>query len=193
MLLSFPCEVGMMGHFRSTFWPTFTFVHRIHFMKRLLQYFHATDGYGIFSMRINLGACRTHDRGSGTNKSAQELSQRDRKTVSRLVRQGVEPIVFGLEFRRSTHWATPPFTPLIVRCDDDECLRVWRTAFHVYNLLRQVLRGRGGGGGRGWGTGVGGKKQNTEDCSNVICLVYKCSLHFTILSNAVEANQRCCA
>ena len=41
-----------------------------------------TDGYGIFNnMRTNLGVCRTHEGGSGTNKSAQELTRRDRKTA----------------------------------------------------------------------------------------------------------------
>ena len=39
-----------------------------------------TDGYGIFNAHPNLGACRTHEVGSGTNKSAQELTRRDRKT-----------------------------------------------------------------------------------------------------------------
>ena len=40
-----------------------------------------TDGYGIFNMCTNLGACLycTHEVGSGANKSAQELSRRKRK------------------------------------------------------------------------------------------------------------------
>ena len=40
-----------------------------------------TDGYGIFNVRINLSACRTHEGGggSGTNQSPQELTRRDRK------------------------------------------------------------------------------------------------------------------
>ena len=36
-----------------------------------------TDGYDIFNVRTNLGACRAHEiggGGSGTNKSAQELT-----------------------------------------------------------------------------------------------------------------------
>ena len=40
-----------------------------------------TDGYGIFNVRTNLGACRTHEVGSDTNKSAQELTRRDRSAV----------------------------------------------------------------------------------------------------------------
>ena len=38
-----------------------------------------TDGYGIFNVCTNLGVCRTHKGGSGTNKSAQQLTRRDRK------------------------------------------------------------------------------------------------------------------
>ena len=58
-------------------------------------YSFTTDGYGIFSVLTNLRACRTHEGegggsggeggrggGSDTNKSAQELIQRDIKTVS---------------------------------------------------------------------------------------------------------------
>ena len=30
-----------------------------------------TDGYGIFNVHTNWDACRTHEGGSGTNKSAQ--------------------------------------------------------------------------------------------------------------------------
>ena len=41
----------------------------------------ATDGYGICNIRTNLGACRTQEGGSGTNKTAQVLSRRDRKIV----------------------------------------------------------------------------------------------------------------
>ena len=41
----------------------------------------ATDGYGIFNVRTNLGAQHTHEGGSGTIKSAQEFTWRDRETV----------------------------------------------------------------------------------------------------------------
>ena len=41
-----------------------------------------TDGYRIFNVHTNLGACGTHEGGSGTNQSAQELYPRDRKTVA---------------------------------------------------------------------------------------------------------------
>ena len=33
-----------------------------------------TDGYEIFNVRTHLGARRTHEGGSGTNESAQELT-----------------------------------------------------------------------------------------------------------------------
>ena len=43
-------------------------------------YSFTTDGYGIFNVRkIVLGACRTDEDGSDTNKSAQELTRRDIK------------------------------------------------------------------------------------------------------------------
>ena len=45
-------------------------------------YSFTTDGYGIFNVRANMGACRTHEGGSGTNKPAHELIRRDRKTVA---------------------------------------------------------------------------------------------------------------
>ena len=44
-----------------------------------VAYSFTTDGYGIFNMRTHLGACRTYESGSGTNKSAQR--GRDRKTA----------------------------------------------------------------------------------------------------------------
>ena len=40
-------------------------------------YSFTTDGYGIFNVRKNVGACRTHEGGSGTKKSAQELTRSD--------------------------------------------------------------------------------------------------------------------
>ena len=40
----------------------------------------ATDGYGIFSVRANLGACRTHKGVSVTSKCAEELTRSDKKT-----------------------------------------------------------------------------------------------------------------
>ena len=62
-----------------------------------------TDGYGIFNMRTNWDACRTHEGGSGTKKNAQLRvdSEGTEKLVLTLPRQGIEPRVFGLEFRRS--------------------------------------------------------------------------------------------
>ena len=37
-------------------------------------YSFTTDGYEIFNVRTHLGARRTHEGGSGTNQSAQELT-----------------------------------------------------------------------------------------------------------------------
>ena len=67
-------------------------------------YSFTTDGYGIFNVCTNLGACPTHEGGSGTNKSAQELTRRDRKPPH----QGIEPRPCRFEFRRTNHWATSP-------------------------------------------------------------------------------------
>ena len=50
-------------------------------------YSFTTDGYGIFNVHINLGACRMHEVGSG--KSAQELTWRDRKNVPHPASPGV--------------------------------------------------------------------------------------------------------
>ena len=50
--------------------------------------------------------------GSGTKKSAQELTRRDRKTVPQNPRQRIEPRVFGFEFRLSNYWATSPVCTL---------------------------------------------------------------------------------
>ena len=70
------------------------------FLCAVFSYFHTTgceayslmvDGYGIFNVRINLGACRTHEGGSGTKKSAQELTRRHRKLSLTLPHQGIEP------------------------------------------------------------------------------------------------------
>ena len=46
--------------------------------------------------------------GAGTNKSALELTRKDRRMPLTLPHQGVEPRVFLFEFRRSSHWATSP-------------------------------------------------------------------------------------
>ena len=85
--------------------------------------FFMTDGYGVFNVRTNLGACHTHKGRSGANKSAQELTGRDRRTLPlplpltltltltlllTLPHQGIGPRVFWFEFRLSNHWATPP-------------------------------------------------------------------------------------
>ena len=62
-----------------------------------------TDGYRTFNVCTNLGACHTHEGGSGTNKSAQELTWRDRKLLLTLPHQGIKPRAFRFEFQRSNH------------------------------------------------------------------------------------------
>ena len=64
-------------------------------------------------MRTNMGACRTHERGSGTNRSALELTQEaeTENLFLTLPSHGVEPgssdlnsdskYVFGFDFRLS--------------------------------------------------------------------------------------------
>ena len=42
-------------------------------------YSFTTDGYEIFNMHTHLGACHTYEVGSGTDKSAQELTRMDKK------------------------------------------------------------------------------------------------------------------
>ena len=72
-------------------------------------YSFTTDGYGIFNVRTNLGACRTHERvgvgggggrggrgGSSTNKFAQKLSRRDKKKMFLAMSgKGMKCKVFG--------------------------------------------------------------------------------------------------
>ena len=62
-----------------------------------------TDGYGIFNVRTHVGACRTHEGGSGTNKSAQELTRGTEKLFLAPPRKGIEPKTFGFQFRLSNH------------------------------------------------------------------------------------------
>ena len=45
------------------------------------DYSFTTDGYRIFNVRTHVGAFRIHEGESGTNKSAQEWTRRNRKTV----------------------------------------------------------------------------------------------------------------
>ena len=42
-------------------------------------YSFTADGHGIFNVRTHLGACRTHEGESGTNKFAQELTLKGQK------------------------------------------------------------------------------------------------------------------
>ena len=60
--------------------PT-TSQHNIFDSEKLTILSCAPDGDidGIFNVRTNLGPCRTHEGGLGTNKSEQELTRRDRK------------------------------------------------------------------------------------------------------------------
>ena len=73
-------------------------------------YSFATDAYGIFNVRTNWGACRTHKGGWGgggggesrTNKSALELTLRHINAVPYSVLPGYRI----QSLRRSYHWAT---------------------------------------------------------------------------------------
>ena len=75
-------------------------------------YSFTTDRYGIFNVRTNLGACCSHEGGSGTNKSAQELTQRDRKNCPSSCRTwGSNPWSSDLNSDSlTTDWATSPVT-----------------------------------------------------------------------------------
>ena len=61
-------------------------------------YSFTTDEYGMFTMRTNVGVCSTHEKGSGPNKSAQELTWDGQKKTLFLTpplpaMQGIEPRV----------------------------------------------------------------------------------------------------
>ena len=71
---------------------------------RLLFY---DRGIQDLNVHIKLGACRTYEGGSDTNKSAQELTK---KLPLTLPRPCIEPRVFWFEFRHPNHWATFPVT-----------------------------------------------------------------------------------
>ena len=66
-------------------------------------YFFMTDEYGIFNVRTNLGACGTREGGSHTNKSALELTQRDRKTIAHPAPPWDQNQVFGLNSDALNH------------------------------------------------------------------------------------------
>ena len=58
---------------------------RVSFCTTGCQAYSSTDGYGIFNVRV----VRLHmKKGSGTNKTAQDLTRRDRKPVLHLARPG---------------------------------------------------------------------------------------------------------
>ena len=82
-------------------------------------YSFTTNGYGIINVRTNLGTCRKHKGGGGggggeekkdvegesvTNKSVQELTRRDTKSVAHPAPPGDRTHgLSGVEFRRSNH------------------------------------------------------------------------------------------
>ena len=82
-----------------------------------------TDGYGIFNMRTNLGACRTHEGGGGGGRHKQVCtsvdSETEKTTLHPEFRHGIEPRVVGLEFRCTNHRATSP-----AELHDGNCLRM---------------------------------------------------------------------
>ena len=66
--------------------------------------------------RTNLGECYTHEGGSGTYKSAQELTRMDIKTVPHSVPPGDRTRCLWIRISMLYHWATSPehtiFVPL---------------------------------------------------------------------------------
>ena len=87
-----------------------------------LAYPFTTDRYRVFnvSKKMCIVLCRTHEdggrggggwRGSGTQTNLYKSwlgGDRKEKLMLTLSRQGIEPRLFGLESRRSNHWATSP-------------------------------------------------------------------------------------
>ena len=72
-------------------------------------YSFTTDGDGRDGRAHKCGCVPYTQRGSGIERSAQELTRRDRKQLHlTLPRQGIELRVFGFEFRLSNHRATSP-------------------------------------------------------------------------------------
>ena len=66
---------------------------------------------GSLTCGTTLGAYRTHEGGSGTSA---ELGAGIEKLFLALPCQGIKPRVFRLEFQRSYHWATSPYTVSIM-------------------------------------------------------------------------------
>ena len=79
-----------------------------------------TDGYRIFTMCTNLGACHTHKEGYGTSKSAQlqELTWRDFPSPCP-TRRSNEPRVFESEFWQ---WHSRTMSPVNVHINNKESL-----------------------------------------------------------------------
>ena len=79
-------------------------------------YYFTTDGYGIFNVHTHLCACRTHEGGSATNKSAQVDSEGQKKCLSPCPTRGSNrPRLFRFEFWCTNHWATPHATTCYVK------------------------------------------------------------------------------
>ena len=67
-------------------------------------YSFTTDGYGIFNVCTIVGACRTHEGPGQTQTSLHKSSLGGTEQLYlALPRQGIEPRVFGFEFRVSNH------------------------------------------------------------------------------------------
>ena len=77
-----------------------------------------TNEYRIFNMHTHLGACIHSEGRSGTNKSAQALTRRDRKLFLTLPRQGIEPSAFGYEFRL-IELCPPPHVLMLLMCSQN--------------------------------------------------------------------------
>ena len=67
-----------------------------------------TDGHVIFNMHTYLGACCTHEGGSGTNKPTQELTRGETENLSLILsHQWIEPSVRIIS-PTLYHWAMSP-------------------------------------------------------------------------------------
>ena len=110
-------------------------------------YSFTTDGYGIFNVSItDLGACRTHEGGrgrggggSGTNKSAHELTRKDRNCTSPCPAMGSNPGSSDLNSDSLTTELRPWFVPE-KNVSYNRTLLLWPVPHKSYSLVRLDAR-----------------------------------------------------
>ena len=66
------------------------------------------NSYGIINVRRHFGACRTHEGGQAQTSLHKSWFRGTEKLSITLLRQGIDPRVFGFECRHSNRWATFP-------------------------------------------------------------------------------------